>query len=56
MLVTTVAGQVLPAGAIKGGTGLAIRTGFSCRFSTDIDAAARSPISVDEHIELLGRN
>lgn len=43
-MALVVVGQMLPEGAIKGGTAMALRFGLGTRFTQDLDAArVRSP-------------
>lgn len=52
VIATTLVGQMLPDGAVKGGSALKIRFGKdSTRFSRDLDTARRS--SLDEYISRL---
>ncbi|MFV0435602.1 MAG: nucleotidyl transferase AbiEii/AbiGii toxin family protein [Leucobacter sp.] len=40
-----VVGQMLPGGAVKGGSAMALRFGRGTRFTRDLDAARRGPLS-----------
>lgn len=42
-MALVVVGQMLPAGAIKGGSAMALRYGRATRFTTDLDAARPGP-------------
>ncbi|MCW4464258.1 nucleotidyl transferase AbiEii/AbiGii toxin family protein [Glutamicibacter sp. MNS18] len=45
-MALVVVGQMLPAGAIKGGSAMALRFGRSTRFTRDLDAARIGPLAV----------
>lgn len=44
-MALVVVGQMLPAGAIKGGSAMALRYGRATRFTTDLDAARSSTLA-----------
>lgn len=44
-MALVVVGQMLPAGAIKGGSAMALRYGRGTRFTRDLDAARIEPLS-----------
>lgn len=44
-MALVVVGQMLPGGAVKGGSAMALRFGRGTRFTTDLDAARRAPLS-----------
>lgn len=43
-MALVVVGQLLPSGAIKGGSAMALRFGDGTRFTQDLDAARRGPL------------
>src|SRR5690606_33745261 len=44
-MALVVVGQMLPGGAVKGGSAMALRFGRGTRFTRDLDAARREPLS-----------
>lgn len=44
-MALVVVGQMLPEGAVKGGSAMALRMGRGTRFTRDLDAARRGPLS-----------
>lgn len=56
-MALVVVGQMLPAGAIKGGSAMALRLGRSTRFTRDLDAARIGPLAAfrAEFEEMLAR-
>lgn len=44
-MALVVVGQMLPGGAVKGGSAMALRFGRGTRFTRDLDAARRGPLS-----------
>lgn len=56
-MALVVVGQMLPAGAIKGGSAMALRFGRSTRFTRDLDAARIGPLAAfrAEFEEVLAR-
>ncbi|MGK0720747.1 nucleotidyl transferase AbiEii/AbiGii toxin family protein [Leucobacter sp. W1478] len=43
-MALVVVGQMLPGGAVKGGSAMALRFGRDTRFTQDLDAASRAPL------------
>ena len=55
-VANTVIGQMLPPGVMKGGAAMSVRVGEAgSRFTTDLDAARRGDITLDDYLDELAR-
>jgi hypothetical protein len=55
-VANTVVGQMLPAGVMKGGAAMSVRVGEAAsRFTTDLDAARHTDLTLDDYLDELAR-
>jgi hypothetical protein len=53
-IASTVVGQMLPDGVVKGGTAMKIRVGEAgSRYTPDVDASRSRNVTVDDYVEQL---
>ena len=55
VMALVVVGQMLPEGAIKGGSAMALRYGRGTRFTRDLDAARVQPLAVPQRLRGVPR-
>ena len=55
-VANTVVGQMLPSGVMKGGAAMSVRVGEAAsRFTTDLDAARHTDLTLDDYLDELAR-
>ena len=55
-IANTVVGQMLPSGVMKGGAAMCVRVGEAAsRFTTDLDAAHHTDLTLDDYLNELAR-
>jgi len=55
-VANTVVGQMLPSGVMKGGAAISMRVGEAAsRFTTDLDAARHTDLTLDDYLNELAR-
>ena len=55
-VANTVIGQMLPSGVMKGGAAMSVRVGEAAsRFTTDLDAARHTDVTLDDYLNELAR-
>ena len=55
-IANTVVGQMLPSGVMKGGAAMSVRVGEAAsRFTTDLDAARHTDLTLDGYLDELAR-